>query len=417
MRDPKITLLCFLLAILSAFARAQSASTAMLDPTRSISPSSPAAHTLLPEQYIWTAGDVTARLPDHNKYPWNRSDLRIAPHFFRARFHIQALPRTATLYIAGPREAHVYLNGTILSDFYSNVDAPIGFHVFHADAAKLLRPGDNVLAIETVRGRGIVTGDASAATQQLTYGEILVATIVPAPFGVDVPALVITNSDWKSTATAAERWSEPGFDDSAWPAVETLGPVESNVDFFQWSADAGMYGWPGYMGMSPALRTYSLRATAVTHVFAGRARFDHLDALSAKEGNASFTVTNPNANRDETDADAPSLLLDFGREVAGRLLVESASPADSLLSIAYGESEIEAMSTGLTPVQQGGNYLVPICSKSKRMAWPADRSPASAMSGSAFCAEPRPWLSNPSALKASTIRSSTKPPSSLPIPF
>ena len=61
--------------------------------------------------------------------------------------------------------------------------------------------------------------------------------------------------------------------------------------------------------------------------------------------------------RQPTDAEAPSLLLDFGREVSGRLLVESACNCDATLSIAYGESEIEAMSTGLTPGQRGGNYL------------------------------------------------------------
>jgi hypothetical protein len=357
MRIHKIILLCFLLTILPAVARAQSALPAPLDPTRNLAPAPAAAHTPLPEQYVWTAGDVTAQLPNRSKYPWNRPDLRTAPHFFRARFHIQTLPHAATLYIAGPREAHVYLNGTLLGDFYSNVDAPIGFHVFHSDASKLLRLGDNVLAIEAIRGRGIVSGDASAATQQLTYGEILVAKIVPAAFGVESLALVITNSSWKSTATASDRWSDPGFDDSPWPSVETLGPVESNIDFFQWSADAGMYAWPGYMGMSSALRTYALPAAAVTHIFAGHSRFDHLDALMAKEGNAPFTVTNTVADPHETDADAPSLLLDFGREVAGRLLVESATPTDSLLSIAYGESEIEAMSTGLTSGQQGGNYL------------------------------------------------------------
>jgi hypothetical protein len=69
-----------------------------------------------------------------------------------------------------------------------------------------------------------------------------------------------------------------------------------------------------------------------------------------------FTVTNPDAAK-ASDAEAPSLLLDFGREVAGRLLVESASSTDTTLSIAYGESEIEALATGLTPGQQGGNYL------------------------------------------------------------
>lgn len=50
-------------------------------------------------------------------------------------------------------------------------------------------------------------------------------------------------------------------------------------------------------------------------------------------------------------------MLDFGREIAGRLLVDSASDTDAVLSIAYGEDELEALATGLTPDQRGGNYL------------------------------------------------------------
>jgi hypothetical protein len=97
-------------------------------------------------------------------------------------------------------------------------------------------------------------------------------------------------------------------------------------------------------------------AVAVTHVIPGGASFGNLAALTSRESNAPFTVTNER-NGQGTDADAPSLLLDFGREVAGRLLVESASSSDATLSIAYGESEIEALATGITPGQQGGNYL------------------------------------------------------------
>jgi hypothetical protein len=331
-----------------------------LDPTRSVAPDPVARNAALPEEYVWTAGDVTALRPDHGKFPWNRPELRIAPHRFRVRFHIANVPSEATLYVAGPREAHVFLNGRRVDDFHLNTDAPIGFHVFHVAVAKALRVGENVLAIEAVRGRGIVCGDSSVAAQQLTYGEVLAAKIVPARFGVEAPAVVVSNGAWLSAASspggAATQWTSAGFDDSKWQAVESLGPVEGNVDFFQWSADAGMYGWPGYRGMSAGLRTYPLTAVAVTHVFAGRATFANLASLTSAGTRAPFTVTRaPDAQA--TDADAPSLLLDFGREVAGRLLVESASAADATLSIAYGESEIEAMATGLTAGQQGGNYL------------------------------------------------------------
>jgi len=332
-----------------------------LDPARNVVVGSPAhPHAGLPEEYIWTADDVTAKRADHNKFPWNRPDLRIAPHLFRAKFHIAAAPADATLYVAGPREAHVFLNGHKLDDFYVNPDAPIGFHVFHTSASAALRAGDNVLAIEAIRGRGVVSGVSPVATQQLAYGEVLAVKIVPARFGVEAPALVISDGRWRSIARApeeiVEHWSEPTFDDSAWPAVGSLGPVESNVDFLQWSADAGMYGWPGYLGMSPGLRTFSLLAAAVSHVFAGRASFANLASLTSESAAAPFTVTNESAVRN-SDADAPSLLLDFGREIAGRLLIESASSSDATISIAYGESEIEALATGLTSGQQGGNYL------------------------------------------------------------
>jgi alpha-L-rhamnosidase len=331
-----------------------------LDPARNLANAPAIPHTSLPEQYIWTANDVTAERPDHGKFPWNRPDLRVAPHLFRARFRVATLPAAATLYVAGPREAHVFLNGHRLDSFYLNPDAPIGFHVFHTTATAALKLGDNVLAIEAIRGRGVVSGASPLTTQQLAYGEVLAVKIVPARFGVGAPALVLSDTHWRSIASSADNparhWSEPGFDDSSWPAVGSLGPIESNVDFMQWSADAGMYGWPGYMGMSPALRTVSLLAASVSHVFTGRYRFANLASLTSEKPIAPFTVTNENGAQ-SSDADAPSLLLDFGREVAGRLLVESASSTDAALSIAYGESEIEALATGLTPGQQGGNYL------------------------------------------------------------
>jgi alpha-L-rhamnosidase len=358
-KNAQIVILVSLAFALSAGAQPPSPTlqTMPLDPTRNLATLPRQAHAPLPEQYLWTANDVTARRPDHNKYPWNRPELRIEPHFFRVHFNVKNLPHTATVYIAGPREAHIYLNGHLLDDFYSNIDAPIGFHVFHANASTALRSGDNVLAVQVVRGRGVVAGAGPLETQQLAYGEVLVAKLTPAAFGIDAPALVYTNTAWKSSSTFTENWPEPGFDDSGWQSADSLGPVESNVDFFQWSADAGMYGWPGYVGMSSELRTYSLSAAAVTHVFPGRSAFANLEALTSGPANGLFTVATKQPEASHTDAEAPSFLLDFGREVSGRLLVESASSQDSMLSIAYGESEVEAMATGITPGQQGGNYL------------------------------------------------------------
>jgi hypothetical protein len=41
----------------------------------------------------------------------------------------------------------------------------------------------------------------------------------------------------------------------------------SRSDFVQWNADAGLYAWPGYSGISPAMRTF--RVAAVSLPFSG----------------------------------------------------------------------------------------------------------------------------------------------------
>lgn len=314
------------------------------------------AASRLKEQYIWTAGDVTVMRPDRSHFSWSHTELRTERHGFRVHFRVDRLPRQSTVYVAGPRWAVVYLNGTRLGEFATNTDQPINFRVFHADATRALRVGENVLAIEVIRGRGVVSASASLATLQLAYGEVLAAKVTAGAFGdANAPALVISDGEWRSQVVGeASGWEQPGFDDSGWAKVMSLGPIESNIDFFQWSADAGMYGWPGYRGMSPFLQTESVAPAQVTHVFAGAGSFAHVESLTGG-GSAPFEVRWRELS--PTDEEAPSILIDFGREIAGRVVIESASARDAVVSIAYGESELEALATGIAPMPRGGNYL------------------------------------------------------------
>ena len=309
-----------------------------LDPTRNLPPSPAPAHTPLPRALPLDANDITAQRPDHNKFPWNRPDLRIAPHFFRTSFTVNQKTAQATLYIAGPRSARVWINGALAATFNSDISAPIGFHLFHADIASYLKPGPNTLAIEAIRGRGIVAATGSLATQQITYGEVLAAKIIPAAFGSDAPgARLLHARNGRAPPQNPPTGSSPSFDDAAWPAAATLGPIESDPDLMQWNADAGMYEWPGYLGMSPELRTLALEPSAITHIFEGSS---HVSVSGPRVELTSFTP--------QTDQESPAILLDFGREIAGRLLIQSASPCESTISLAYGESELEALATGLT---------------------------------------------------------------------
>lgn len=321
-----------------------------LDPARTIVPRETETRPSLTEEYIWTAENV---LPPGQIHPSSGIYL----HYFRAHFRLERLPPIATLYLAGPRSAEVYINGRQVGEFSTDPDQPINFRVFHADVSNALIQGDNVIAIKAIRGRGVVSASNSRATRQLARGNVLVVKILPGPFGdAQGSPILISDTSWHSKADPVPgTWTAEQYDDSGWPKVMSLGQIESNIDFLQWSADAGMYGWPGYRGVSPWLRTISLDPLAVTHVYAGTGDFENVNALTLGSSKERFQVGlhSPAA----TDAEAPSLLLDFGREIAGRLVVESASQQDSVLSFAYGESELEALATGISSEERGGNYL------------------------------------------------------------
>lgn len=262
----------------------------------------PANH--LSEQFIWTAGDAAALDPALQARVRGQND-KIAPHYFRAHFLIQALPGKATLYIAGPRSASVYLNGKLVLQASEVSAAPKNLPVLTADVAEMLRIGDNLVAIESVRGHSSLHTGASPTINQITYGEVLAVKIVPRAKAVDSEPVLISNTSWRSTLTPSQGWQEPSFDDAQWPHVQSLGVLGSKNDFLQWNADAGLYAWPGYAGIGPRLRVFVLAPARMTEFSGG-----------------------------ET--------LDFGREISGRLRITSNVDTEIEVAASYGESREEA---------------------------------------------------------------------------
>ena len=68
-------------------------------------------HTPLPEQYVWTA---TEKQAGKVVYRFPAITAQTEPHYFRAHFRVDSVPREATLYIAGPRSASVWVNGELV---------------------------------------------------------------------------------------------------------------------------------------------------------------------------------------------------------------------------------------------------------------------------------------------------------------
>ena len=301
----------------------------------------PPAATLR-EQFIWTRDDAAALRPAYQATVRGQDD-KIAPHYFRGHFVVDALPKEATLYLAGPRSATVVLNGTTVLQF-SDDGGGKGFHVMAANVANALRVGENVLAIQEVRGHSSLHTGASPVINQVTYGEVLAVKIVPRGIAVDAPPLVVSDGSWRSSLEVRADWAAPSFDDADWVHVQTLGALGSRDDFLQWNADAGLYAWPGYAGISPAMRTFRLAPVSVRDV-SGATSPHTADGLlgAARSG---FTI-------DPGHARTPlSLTLDFGREVNGRIRLVSSSDVAVTVDTSYGESAEEALGHPYLGVRQ-----------------------------------------------------------------
>ncbi len=303
---------------------------AELDPARDLKPSQleRVLHRPLPEQYIWTSVHKV-------------SAYGLGPHYFRRAFDVAAIPAHATLYLAGPRQAAVYLNGKEVGHYQLNLDFPMGIRVYECDVTGMLHLGRNVLAIEAVRGPLAGNEAEDTVSRHLRDGKVLAAMIVPAARGITAAPLVMSDARWRGAVGQAPRgWQDPAFKASVWPRVDDLGGIESSIDLFQANADAGMYAWPGYDGISPFLAQYALKAMEVRHVYAGIGAIRHVRALTGHARHGEFTVSLPRGRVSRHEA--PQVELDFGREVAGRIELESDSNAPAQVTVQYGESEAEA---------------------------------------------------------------------------
>lgn len=300
-------------------------------------------HRQLTEEYIWAQTD---------REPQGAQDQEpgASKWVFRRAFTLSSVPRTSTLYVAASGDIEVWLNGSRLLDYNDDQSARAIYTVHAMDPGSALHAGANVLVLCVSRLHAAHHTTTDPLTLKFVGGRALAVKLVPAARGLDETPLVISDGSWHGRAIDAaavhandlEAISSDGYDSSAWPAATLLGTLESNIAFFQWNADAGMYAWPGYVGASPYLRHFALQAVKATGVYTGSATLDGLDRLTNPQADdtGAFQVHLSPLSATES---SPALTLDFGLELAGRIHLRSASAEPALVSVAYGESEEEAL--------------------------------------------------------------------------
>jgi hypothetical protein len=120
--------------------------------------------------------------------------------------------------------------------------------------------------------------------------------------------------------------------------------MNDQSEFRRVNIETGLYDWPGYSGVAPFLRYFYLAPQSISRVFKGTSTMRNLSSLVTGEKGVTaandFTITLQESLAHRRDA--PSIVLDFGKEVSGWLEFVSSSDQPMEVTVEYGESEDEA---------------------------------------------------------------------------
>jgi hypothetical protein len=259
------------------------------------------------------------------------------PTFFRVHFTVNAAG-PSRLFLFGSGVATVFINGKLVQEFRGPHDhSRFRKPVFQREIGEFVVTGNNLLAIRIVDGA------------------LIVCKIVQKQNGKTVN-LLKTSSTWKASQSEAGGWEQAAFRDEGWSRAAEAGKVE-DAEYLGWNLRNGMYEWPGFEGISPYLAHQNQRAVKVEISPENRTSFRNADLLtrrlgiklSRQKGGSEFTVLFGNDTRQR-----PAMLLDFGKELDGRLQFDSDAEDPVELEVQFGESKEETLNSPMF----GGAYRV-----------------------------------------------------------
>jgi alpha-L-rhamnosidase len=236
--------------------------------------------------------------------------------YLQRAFDLKAAPKKAEMYLTADDFFTLFVNGKQVDQSTPDPnDRDVWKRVHRIDVAPYLRAGRNALAVRVVN-----SGGEAGCVAQLKIDDL---------------APILTDASWRvaTGATPPADWSAVDFDAGAWKPATTLAPLGGGV----WANVGGLQGWPGYELMGePYLAHITLPFASVVDSHPGAGVFADADKL-AGHSDAVLTVTPPPAGA----TDISSLLLDFGKEIAGRVKIEPLT--DGAIVVATGESDDEAL--------------------------------------------------------------------------
>lgn len=255
------------------------------------------------------AGSHVRRAPDAN-WIWASKTTDQQAVYLRSVTRIARQPAHAALYVTADNYFTVWLNGRQVGETTPTSGGDMGWQTVHRyDVASVLRAGRNVVAI-----RGENAGGPAGVVVRMEVGD---------------RAALLSDGTWRvSDGAAPDGWTGLAFDDSAWPRAREIAPVNGGA----WQG--ALQGWPGYDADVPYLAHMSLAVVSVADAHAGAGAISGAETLTGA-GAQQLQATVPAGA-----SDPPSIVLDFGKELAGRLEVRGSGGA---VLVGTGESREEAV--------------------------------------------------------------------------
>ncbi len=228
----------------------------------------------------------------------------------RGAFTLPQVPRIATLYVTADDFFTCYVNGKQVEQSVPNPqDTFVWKRVHRQNIARYLQPGKNVVAIKALNNAG-----AAGAIARIE---------------ADGKPLLLTDNTWKvfDGQNLPPTWTSAEFNDAAWKNVHVVTEVTGDP----WASAGGLEGWPGYDITAAYMAHVTLDPTDNLDPQAGKGK---LEAHEPGVFTASFGGSDP--------ANAPSVVVDFGKEIAGRVEI-TATSGEGIAVVGTGESKEEAV--------------------------------------------------------------------------
>jgi hypothetical protein len=251
------------------------------------------------------------------KWIWAPRTLDGQIVYLRRDLVLPAAVKRADCYITGDDFFTLYVNGKQVDGSHPDPkDNLVWSHVHHLNIGPYLRAGKNALAVRATNASG-----PAGVVAWLALGR---------------NRLILTDDEWRVSEHPGDgaAWTQAAFDDASWSRATEV----ANVGEGPWG---GLEGWPGPAGTAvPYLYHMPIHAVAVLNIHPGAGQIRGANTLTT-ESHTDLIVKNiPSGSGAQ---DYPSVVVDFGKELSGRLIIRS--DGGGTVSVGTGESLGEAVNS------------------------------------------------------------------------